>query len=367
MESATPSLREQGVQALRDGNVDGAIDFLARAVMADGQDAEAQAFLGVAYSQKGLQPQAKRALQTAVELRPEEARYQFNLGVALELANDVQGAAAAYQRVLQLNPEHQQARAKLQALGTQAAAAPAAPAPPRAPAAGPPAAEPVPWLAGGPGSPAATAGGPPGTVQCGQCKQWSKPGLSCEWCSAPLRSAPSGSSAPWLQSPGGAGPAANMGPAVSMAPDMSAGEAFGRRFAAVFIDSIILFVLNQVLILITGSNTPAMLGPNPNPQAVGMAFAGAFGRGFVIGLITTLTYSAGLLALRGQTLGKMALGIRVVGPDGNNPNYFRAALRETIGKWISGLIVCLGYLWMLWDEQQQTWHDKIAGTTVERT
>jgi hypothetical protein len=28
--------------------------------------------------------------------------------------------------------------------------------------------------------------------------------------------------------------------------------------------------------------------------------------------------------------------------------------------------VGLGYFWMLWDEQQQTWHDKIAGTTVER-
>src|SRR5947207_10618442 len=114
MENATPNLREQGVQALREGNLDGAVDLLARAVMADGQDAEAQAFLGVAYSQKGLHPQAKRALQTAVELRPQEARYQFNLGVALEVANDLAGAAAAYQRVLQLNPEHPQARAKLQ-------------------------------------------------------------------------------------------------------------------------------------------------------------------------------------------------------------------------------------------------------------
>jgi len=152
-----------------------------------------------------------------------------------------------------------------------------------------------------------------------------------------------------------------------MAPDMSAGEAFGRRFAAAFIDGIILGVLNQLLIFMTTGNTAATLGPNPNPGAVGMLVAGAMGRGFLIGLVTTLIYSAGMLALRGQTLGKMALGIRVVGPDGNNPNYFRAALRETIGKWISGLIVCLGYLWMLWDEQQQTWHDKIAGTTVERT
>jgi uncharacterized RDD family membrane protein YckC len=28
------------------------------------------------------------------------------------------------------------------------------------------------------------------------------------------------------------------------------------------------------------------------------------------------------------------------------------------------MIFYLGYLWMLWDPQQQTWHDKLVGTTV---
>jgi uncharacterized RDD family membrane protein YckC len=87
---------------------------------------------------------------------------------------------------------------------------------------------------------------------------------------------------------------------------------------------------------------------------------------YLIQPLVGLTYSAGMLTWRGQTLGKMAMGIRVVGPDGQNPSYWRAALRETIGKWISQLVVYLGFLWMLWDESQQTWHDKIAGTTVER-
>jgi len=30
---------------------------------------------------------------------------------------------------------------------------------------------------------------------------------------------------------------------------------------------------------------------------------------------------------------------------------------------LSGIFL-LGYLWMLWDAQQQTWHDKLANTTV---
>jgi hypothetical protein len=193
MESETPNLREQGVQALRDGNVDDAVDLLARAVMANGQDAEALAFLGVAYSQKGQHPQAKRALETAVELVPQEVRYHFNLGVALEMASDWNGAAHAYRRVLQLQREHPLARAKLQALSDKLAG----PSGPEIPVQSAPATVPLghaPWLAGG-SAPSAAPAGPAGTVECGQCKQWSKPGLSCEWCSAPLRSVPGVSSA----------------------------------------------------------------------------------------------------------------------------------------------------------------------------
>lgn len=193
MDNPTPSLRAQGIQALREGNVDPAVDLLARAVMADPQDAEAQAFLGVAYSQKGLHAQAKRALETAVELQPRNAHHRFNLGVALEQAGDRPGAASAYRDTLQIDPEHAQARA----LAAQGAAPPSA-ATPRAAPAETPSPTNAPWLRGQQSSPGAAPGGPlgpvqagpPGTVPCPKCHQWSKPGMSCEWCSAPLRAAP---------------------------------------------------------------------------------------------------------------------------------------------------------------------------------
>jgi len=35
-----------------------------------------------------------------------------------------------------------------------------------------------------------------------------------------------------------------------------------------------------------------------------------------------------------------------------------------IGMIISGLVICLGYLWILIDENERGWHDKIAGTYV---
>ena len=225
-----PSLREQGVQALQEGDLDKAVDLLARAVMADDADSEAKALLGVAYSQKGLHAQARRALQTAVEIEPQNANFRFNMGVVLERAGDMQGAVMAYRDALQINKDHPQARARLQALGPQAQAllanapkaaepvgvptyspeqppsGPISGLPPVGPLAGgqtvgmapPPSTYNAPPVAGspaaghGPMAPAAMGGGlnapqgPPGTVQCGRCHQFTRPGLSCEWCSAPL-------------------------------------------------------------------------------------------------------------------------------------------------------------------------------------
>lgn len=43
------------------------------------------------------------------------------------------------------------------------------------------------------------------------------------------------------------------------------------------------------------------------------------------------------------------------------------ALREIVGKFVSGFVLCLGYLWILWDRDFQGWYDKIAGTVVIRS
>jgi uncharacterized RDD family membrane protein YckC len=33
---------------------------------------------------------------------------------------------------------------------------------------------------------------------------------------------------------------------------------------------------------------------------------------------------------------------------------------------LSVMVLFLGFLWMIWDSNKQTWHDKIAGTVVVR-
>lgn len=71
-----------------------------------------------------------------------------------------------------------------------------------------------------------------------------------------------------------------------------------------------------------------------------------------------------ILLARGQTLGKKVLRMRVVREDGGTPGFWTMLVRETLGKWLSGLIFGLGYLWILIDREHQGWHDKLLRTYV---
>ena len=69
----------------------------------------------------------------------------------------------------------------------------------------------------------------------------------------------------------------------------------------------------------------------------------------------------------GQTLGKMAVGVRVVRrTDASRVSYGRAFGRAA-STWLLGVFVfpiLLAYLWPLWDRRNQTLYDKMAGTIV---
>ena len=123
----------------------------------------------------------------------------------------------------------------------------------------------------------------------------------------------------------------------------SARAGFWRRFAAAFIDGILLGVLSIILSRTLGS-------------------AGS-GLTFLIG-IAYYTYFHGST---GQTPGDAALSIRVVDRSGGAPiGYGRAFVRWLVSL-ISGFVLLLGYLWMLWDSEKQTWHDKAANAVVVPT
>jgi uncharacterized RDD family membrane protein YckC len=83
-----------------------------------------------------------------------------------------------------------------------------------------------------------------------------------------------------------------------------------------------------------------------------------------------ICYSALVLAMwaYGLTPGKYLLGIRVIKVDTGVPaSFWRMALRQIIGQWVSAILCYLGFIWAIFDANKQGWHDKIAKTLVIRT
>ena len=70
---------------------------------------------------------------------------------------------------------------------------------------------------------------------------------------------------------------------------------------------------------------------------------------------------------RGGTWGMRAVGLRLASTATGSAPGFGAALLRLIVQYFSAIPLYLGFLWMLWDNKKQTWHDKAAGTVVVTT
>jgi uncharacterized RDD family membrane protein YckC len=85
-----------------------------------------------------------------------------------------------------------------------------------------------------------------------------------------------------------------------------------------------------------------------------------------IWLIALAAYGALMWKLKGTTIGGLVCGIKVVRRDGAEINWDTAIVRA-LGCFLSMVVAGLGFLWIVFDEDRQAWHDKIAGTLVVRT
>jgi len=129
----------------------------------------------------------------------------------------------------------------------------------------------------------------------------------------------------------------------------------GRRLVAYIIDAVILWVVQIGLLFCAGFAIGAASGGEIS-QGVSLALN-------CVSLLISVAYFVAFWATTGQTPGKMALGIKVIGVDGQPVSWGKAFLRY-IGYIISGLVLSIGFIWAAFDAKRQGWHDKIAKTYV---
>ena len=87
--------------------------------------------------------------------------------------------------------------------------------------------------------------------------------------------------------------------------------------------------------------------------------------GLVSWLLVLAIYGAAMWKTQGTTVGGIVCGLKVVRLDGREIDWPTAAVRA-LSCFLSLMVGGLGFIWVIFDADCQSWHDKIAGTIVVR-
>jgi uncharacterized RDD family membrane protein YckC len=97
---------------------------------------------------------------------------------------------------------------------------------------------------------------------------------------------------------------------------------------------------------------------------IGMVVGAMFHGGPVI-LPALAAYAAAMWKFKGTTIGGIICGLKVVRLDDRVLDWPTVVVRA-LGCFLSMAVGGLGFIWVVFDSEKQSWHDKIAGTTVVR-
>jgi uncharacterized RDD family membrane protein YckC len=126
-------------------------------------------------------------------------------------------------------------------------------------------------------------------------------------------------------------------------PVQSGLASFGQRVGAALIDGAIFWAVSIVLVGVIGDSATGLV--------------------WLAGIAYYIVLEG---RPEGQTLGKKALGIRVVRKSNGAPLEYGLAAGRYFARFVDVITLGLGLLWAAWDPLHQTFHDKIAGTLVVR-
>ena len=145
---------------------------------------------------------------------------------------------------------------------------------------------------------------------------------------------------------------------------------FWRRLVAFMIDSIIVafpsMILSGVGAALFAPKILSAMNANPSPESISALFS-AYGFIMVLNVVSALFfwlyYAFMESSAKQATLGKMAMGIKVVDEKGQRISFARATGR-TFSKIISYTILYFGFFMAAFTKKRQALHDFIATTYV---
>lgn len=144
----------------------------------------------------------------------------------------------------------------------------------------------------------------------------------------------------------------------------------GQRLLGAVLDGLILvacFIPGVFAVVLLPTTLDAWGDPEPHPLAMGLIGLG------LLGVLAVSILQWVLIASRGQTLGKMAVGTRIVLMNGSPVNFLTGViLRLWILNVVTGVLnqCCLGWIVTLFDclfifqPDRRCLHDHLAGTKV---
>ena len=142
-----------------------------------------------------------------------------------------------------------------------------------------------------------------------------------------------------------------------------------KRLLAILIDGAILgvgYAIVLVVIAIAAGNQTNT--PSNSTAPAGSVIAGLVFFWLLMSVPAGIYYGAMNGSRRGQTVGKMALSIAVRDANYGSPIGFgRAFGRYLLTVLFTVLLyvpAILDYLWPLWDDRRQSWHDKAVRSVV---
>lgn len=137
---------------------------------------------------------------------------------------------------------------------------------------------------------------------------------------------------------------------------VTAGTVASSRYGG-FVERLFAYIIDGVII---GVAAGVLTGIATATESLGLSILAS-----LIVIVGSIGYFVYFWGTTGQTIGKKVLGLKVVGPNGeqNGIGYGTAFLR-LIGYSVSGFLFYLGFLWIIWDPNKQGFHDKIAKTHV---